>query len=98
MKKRYILSAGAAGAIGAAVTGYFLKDQENRDKLKQNAKNVTDKFKTNKNTGNTLLEDAGIPDQSSDSGPAQRDNAKMVDEGSQFGVQYYNEVKEENTN
>ncbi|WP_373895897.1 hypothetical protein ACUL41_11080 [Virgibacillus natechei] len=95
MKKRYVLS---AGAIGAAVTGYFLKDQENRDKLKQNAKIVTDKFKANKNDEDTLLEDAGIPDQLAESSPEQRDNAEMVSEGSQFGVQYYNEVKEENAN
>ncbi|MBY7143763.1 hypothetical protein KFZ56_12045 [Virgibacillus sp. NKC19-3] len=72
----------SAGAIGAAVTGYLL----------------TGKFKTNKKESDTLLEDAGIPDQLANSSPAQRDNAKMVSEGSQFGVQYYNEVQEENAN
>ncbi|MBM7598725.1 hypothetical protein JOC34_001082 [Virgibacillus halotolerans] len=43
----------------------------------------------------TTFEDAGIPDQTSNMDLAQFENAKMVSEGSQFGVNYYNEMKEE---
>lgn len=43
----------------------------------------------------TLLEDAGIPDQLDDQDLAQASKADMVSEGSVYGVQYYNEVKEE---
>lgn len=50
--------------------------------------------KENKKT-NTTFEDAGIPDQAPNRDLAQLENSKMVSEGSQFGVQYYNEAKEE---
>ncbi|MFD2208697.1 hypothetical protein ACFSMW_03150 [Virgibacillus halophilus] len=36
---------------------------------------------------------AGVPDQVDQKDIAQLENAKMVSEGSQFGVQYYNELK-----
>lgn len=39
---------------------------------------------------NTTFENAGIPDQAANKDLAQLENAKMVSEGSQFGVQYYN--------
>jgi len=45
---------------------------------------------------NQTFEDAGVPDQAEDIDLAQLENAKMVSEGSQFGVQYYNEMKESN--
>jgi len=49
----------------------------------------------NKNEKNhTLLEDAGIPDQVTHQDPAQLSKADMVSEGSLYGVQYYNEVAE----
>lgn len=41
------------------------------------------------------IEQAGIPGQMREQDAAQLENAKMVSEGSQFGVQYYNEAKEE---
>jgi len=43
------------------------------------------------------LDLAGIPDQLEEKKRdlEQLENAKMVSEGSQFGVQYYNEIKED---
>ncbi|HEX6595269.1 MAG TPA: hypothetical protein VF095_11950 [Bacillota bacterium] len=43
----------------------------------------------------STFEHAGAPDQSPVNDLAQLENAKMVSEGSQFGVQYYNEKKAE---
>lgn len=76
MKKRYIITAGVAGALGATVAGRYLKNRNENEKI------------------NTTFEDAGIPDQTSSMDLAQFENAKMVSEGSQFGVNYYNEMKE----
>ncbi len=53
-------------------------------------------FKNKSNQSSiTTFEDAGIPDQTTNMDLAQFENAKMVSEGSQFGVNYYNEMKEE---
>ncbi|AIF43884.1 hypothetical protein [Virgibacillus sp. SK37] len=95
MKKRYIASAvGATGAIAA--TGMYLKDKNNRDKVMEKAKGMKSKFMNNDSLKEPF-EDAGVPDQSETKDLAQLENAKMVSEGSQFGVQYYNEYKKENT-
>jgi hypothetical protein len=98
MRKRYIISAvGAAGAIGATAAGYYLKDKENRDKLMKQAKNVQHKFQNlTDESSDSTFEDAGVPDQAPNNDLAQLENAKMVSEGSQFGVQYYNKYKNEN--
>ncbi|OZU90447.1 hypothetical protein CIL03_04685 [Virgibacillus indicus] len=97
MKKRYIVSAvGAAGATAA--TGYFMKNKDNREKVKEKVKTATNKVKNYGNGLSKTFEDAGKPDQSSEKDLAQLENAKMVSEGSQFGVQYYNENKEEMEN
>ncbi|MFA1818701.1 hypothetical protein ACDX78_00640 [Virgibacillus oceani] len=97
MRKRYILSAvGAAGAVGAAAAGYYLKDRENREKVIETVKNVQNKVKDYTNGSDSTFEDAGAPDQSEDKDLAQLENAKMVSEGSQFGVHYYNEYKNDN--
>ncbi|MGP4106850.1 hypothetical protein [Virgibacillus sp. L01] len=91
MRKRYIAS--VAGAVGAGIMGVFLNKEENRNKLKERASYIKNKVKgTNKS--NSTFEDAGIPDQADNKDPAQMENAKMVSEGSQFGVDYYNQVKE----
>lgn len=79
MRKRYIAS--AAGATGAGIAGYFLKDAGNRSKLKEKAIYVTDKIK-NKSNSNSNFEDAGIPDQSENQDHAQLEKSKMVSEGS----------------
>lgn len=90
MKKRYLLS--GVGAVGAGVAGLVLKDKDKRDKLKTTVKNTSLKIK-NRNK-ETTLDDAGIPDQVENKDRSQFENAKMVSEGSQFGVNYYNEVKD----
>ncbi|WP_424474999.1 hypothetical protein [Oceanobacillus kimchii] len=88
MKKRYVLS--AVGAVGAGIASYYLVDSNNRYKLKKIAKNSAKKV-------NRVFENAGVPDQSPEQELDQLENSKMVSEGSQFGVQYYNEKKKENT-
>ncbi|WP_019378704.1 hypothetical protein [Virgibacillus halodenitrificans] len=94
MKKRFIASAvGATGAIAA--TGMYLKDENNRDKVMYKAKGMKNKLLNN--NLKEPFEDAGVPDQSESKDLAQLENSKMVSEGSQFGVQYYNEYKKENT-
>lgn len=75
--KRRMIAAGVAGAVGATIAGYYLKNKEENKKV------------------NTTFEHAGIPDQTNSMDLAQFENAKMVSEGSQFGVNYYNEMKEE---
>ncbi|WP_249869905.1 hypothetical protein [Oceanobacillus saliphilus] len=93
MKKRYLLS--AVGALGAGVAGYYLKDERNRNKIKDTTNEFTSKMKTKVNK---TFENAGVPDQSPDLSDdlSQLENSKMVSEGSQFGVQYYSDKKEEN--
>lgn len=49
-----------------------------------------------KTTFMTTLLNAGIPDQIDSTEMDQLENAKMVSEGSQFGVQYFNESLEDN--
>lgn len=87
VKKRMILS--GIGAVGAGVS-YVLKDKDKRDKLMNKAKDIKQQF-TNKSNSNSNMpiEEAGKPELD------QEENAKMVSEGSQFGVNYYNEVKEQ---
>ncbi|HLR62251.1 MAG TPA: hypothetical protein VK097_07405 [Lentibacillus sp.] len=95
MKKRYIAS--AAGAIGAGITGYLLRNEENRNTFKSKVINSAEKIR-NMNKEDQLdstFEDAGAPDQAESKAPAQLENSKMVSEGSQFGVNYYNKVKED---
>ncbi|MDY0406005.1 hypothetical protein P5G51_011930 [Virgibacillus sp. 179-BFC.A HS] len=40
------------------------------------------------------MTNAGVPDEVENNDIAQLENSKMVSEGSQFGVQYYNKAKE----
>lgn len=92
MKKRYL----AIGISIGAVASYLLVDGDNRNRLAKNVQIIMNKFKRNKES--TLLEKAGIPDQIDDQELSQLENAKMVSEGSQYGVQYYNEVKKDEVN
>lgn len=94
MKKRYIAS--LFGAISAGTAGYLLRNEGNRNKLKETVQNVVNKIKNN-DEENSTFEDAGIPDQAPNKDNAQLENSKMVSEGSQFGVRYYNEEKEDNS-
>lgn len=61
----------------------LLFDRKKKDKLKSEESTLR------------VFENAGMPDQSADNELDQLENAKMVSEGSQFGVQYYNEKVEE---
>ncbi|MFC0523991.1 hypothetical protein ACFFGV_10510 [Pontibacillus salicampi] len=90
MKKRWIYS--AVGAVGAGAAAYLLKDESRRTQLKEKAKDLSTSMKDSlqKDHNNDLpVEKAGVPEVDS------IENTKMVDEGSQFGVQYYNQVKEQ---
>ncbi|MGM8211883.1 hypothetical protein ACLIBH_03705 [Virgibacillus sp. W0430] len=51
-----------------------------------------------KKSEKSTLEQAGVPDQMEHNSLDQLENAKMVSEGSQYGVQYYNEAKTEEEN
>lgn len=69
----------AVGMAGMGVITNYLLNSKRKNPLKKDR---------------TLLE-AGIPDQIEDEDLTQlEENANMVSEGSQYGVQYYNEVKE----
>ncbi|GAA0446069.1 hypothetical protein GCM10008983_24810 [Lentibacillus halophilus] len=72
--------ASVAGAVGAGMTYYMLMNRHNRQRDEE--------------MESTLM-DAGMPGQVDDDDAAQVENAKMVSEGSQFGVEYYNTVKDE---
>lgn len=86
LRKRYLLAAAGLGAV----VGYVLMNEENR-------KNLIEKINLLINNKNTYskIEDVGMPDQINNNELEQLEKAKMVSEGSQYGVQYYNEVKEE---
>jgi len=71
----------AIGALTALGIGYVLIN--NRGEKRGNG------------TLSHSLENAGIPDQMDPKDESQIENAKMVSEGSQFGVQYFNEMSEE---
>lgn len=93
MRKRYIASAIGVVGAGALIT-YWLSDENNRTSIKNNLEMLTQKMMGNKEHS-TTLEEAGIPDQVEKEGVAQMENSNMVSEGSQYGVNYYNEVQEE---
>ena len=70
--------------VGAAATAgvkYFMNKKQTKE--------------TTAGSTNDSFLNAGIPDQLENYDHAQLENAKMVSEGSQFGVQYFNESAEE---
>ncbi|WP_173916599.1 hypothetical protein [Halobacillus sp. Marseille-Q1614] len=83
MKKRWIFSAIGAAAGGTAA--FFLKDEGKRQQVMDKAKAIPGKFKK---TDDLPIEEAGNPEEQN------HENSKMVSEGSQFGVQYYNDLTE----
>lgn len=90
MKKRWIYSAVGAASAGAAM--YVLKDEKRRNDLKERAKSLSTTVQNSiqkDNQDDLPVEKAGVPEVD------HTENTKMVDEGSQFGVQYYNELQEE---
>jgi len=95
LKKRYV-----AAAVGFFSTGlmasYLLSDKKKRSKLKAKFSDYKRLILGRSEYGHySTLEEAGIPDQLDRVDLAQVENAKMVSEGSQYGVNYYNEIKEE---
>lgn len=91
MKKRYIVSTFGAIGIGA-IAGYLLKDKESRTQLNDKIEQFIETYTDSNEKKHSLLEDAGIPGQVDNQDLDQLENAKMVSEGSQFGVSYYNEI------
>lgn len=93
MKKRNIITAISAGIIGAGAASYILLNDTQKSKIKESVNNLTKQMDPSEST----FEKAGHPDQMDMRDTADLENAKMVSEGSQFGVQYYNEKKQEET-
>lgn len=93
MKKRNIFTAVGASVIGAGAASYFLMNDHQKTRLKDK---FSDMVNGTKMEQQSTFEKAGQPDQTPTKEPADLENSKMVSEGSQFGVQYYNEKREEN--
>lgn len=95
LKKRYVATAGGflcAGLIG----GILLRDKDRRIKfMKKINEYKRDILHRREYKHYSVLEEAGIPDQLDRIDLAQIENAKMVSEGSQYGINYYNEIQEE---
>ncbi|WP_405102460.1 hypothetical protein [Oceanobacillus sp. FSL H7-0719] len=89
MKKRNIVTAVGAGVIGAGAASYFLLNDKQKMKLKDRITNIFGSEPA------STFEKAGHPDEVANKDLADLENAKMVSEGSQFGVQYYSEKREE---
>ncbi|MFD2925381.1 hypothetical protein [Halobacillus naozhouensis] len=87
MKKRWIFT--AVGAAAGGTLAYFMKDEDNRQRVKDKAKTVQANFMQDGQKADMPVEEAGQPEEVSN-----MENSKMVSEGSQFGVQYYNELTE----
>lgn len=68
------------GAIATVGARYLMKNKSQNE----NTSPITDS-----------LVNAGMPDQLNNQDHSQLENAKMVSEGSQFGVQYFNETAQE---
>ncbi|SFJ92049.1 hypothetical protein SAMN04487936_105216 [Halobacillus dabanensis] len=83
VRKRWIFT--AIGAVAGGTLAYCLKDEESRQQVKDKARSIQGSLGK---SDDMPIEEAGQPDQDN------LDNAKMVAEGSQFGVQYYNELTE----
>lgn len=92
MKKSYMISVVGASVLGAGAVSYFLMN----DGQKARIKSTFDKFINKQQDGeDNTLEKAGNPEQLEIRDYADIENAKMVSEGSQYGIHYYNEVQEE---
>ncbi|AZB44179.1 hypothetical protein CEF21_18805 [Bacillus sp. FJAT-42376] len=95
MNKRngFIISGVALSTAGVAATVY-LKDKSRREKLTDNVKQAQGKvvsmFSKEKNKEDHFpVEKGGNPD------PQDIEDNKMVSEGAQYSVQYYNDTKED---
>lgn len=85
--KKAVVSGVAASVAGVAT--YYLKDRSNRIKMKETFNDLTTKIKDRTNefrNSNVPLDKAGEPQDLEDS--------KMVDEGAQTSVDYYNKTQQ----
>ncbi|MFD2043972.1 hypothetical protein ACFSTA_05380 [Ornithinibacillus salinisoli] len=78
MRKRYIVSALGIAGVAGMLIGN--KNVRRNNFMKQES--------------NATIVNAGIPDQVSSENEAQLDNAKMVSEGSSYGVNYFNDTQQ----
>ncbi|KHE68093.1 hypothetical protein [Halobacillus sp. BBL2006] len=83
MRKRWIYT--TIGAVAGGAAAYFLRNEENRQQVVDKAKSLQNNFTQKEDLP---IEEAGNPQLDN------LENADMVSEGSQFGVQYYNELTE----
>lgn len=84
--KKAVASGVAASVAGVAT--YYLKDRSNRIKVKETVTDIATKLKDRTNNfrnSNVPIDKAGEPQDLEDS--------KMVDEGAQTSVQYYNKTQ-----
>lgn len=86
LKNKFLIS--STSALAGMAIGYMIKSTMNNG----NGQNDED----NQYYLDQFLENAGKPDEIDSIERDQLENAKMVSEGSQFGVQYYNELRESN--
>ena len=88
MKKRYLV--GALATVGVA--SMLMKERQKREEfIKEIAElKYQDELADDLNY---YIDQAGSPDQTKHIDHDQLENSKMVAEGSQFGVQYYSDLK-----
>lgn len=84
MKNKFLIS--STSALAGVAVGYMLK--RTVDNLNQVDTDSPYYFDQN-------VDNAGKPDEIDSIERDQLENAKMVSEGSQFGVQYYNELRDD---
>ncbi|SDJ04248.1 hypothetical protein [Salimicrobium halophilum] len=82
MRKRWKLA--LAGAVTGGAVAYLMYDEERRTQLTDKVKQLN----TKEDLDDMPIREAGEPEVDN------LQNSKMVSEGSQFGVQYYNELTE----
>ncbi|ASB91298.1 hypothetical protein OZL92_15890 [Bacillus sonorensis] len=90
MKQKNVMSTLAVSTVVAGVVSYMLKDQANRQKLKECMQNMKSKLPSlpqKQNTASFPVDKAGNPS------PHDIEDNKMVSEGSMYPVQYYDEKK-----
>ncbi|SDX34764.1 MULTISPECIES: hypothetical protein [Salimicrobium] len=83
MRKRWKLA--LAGAITGGAAAYLMYDEERRTQM---TSKVSQLSKKSNDLSDMPIQEAGEPEADN------LQNSKMVSEGSQFGVQYYNELTE----
>lgn len=75
-------------AIGASAVSFFLFDKQKRGTIYQKLVDVKDGLSKKDYHHRMPIKEAGKPEESDNP-----ENTKMVAEGSQFGVEYYQKLK-----